>query len=242
MSPKDAALTWEELPRLFPGFPEAGRWLPLLRDHLRLIEAAAPQTRVTAVAPAEAVRRQYAESLEILRIAIEAGASVDRVVDVGSGGGFPGLVIACVLPGSPVDLVEPLPKRARLLTAMIAELGLANVRVHAVRAEVAGHGPLRDSSTLVTARAVAGLTELLEYTAPLAATGGLLALPKGSGLEGELTAGAPAFAVLSCAPVTAVAMRPVISETIRVLLVEKFAATARPYPRRVGMASKSPAE
>jgi hypothetical protein len=56
-------LAWDALPGLFPGFADPGRWLPLLRRHLELVEAAAGRVRVTAVARPDAIRRQYAESL-----------------------------------------------------------------------------------------------------------------------------------------------------------------------------------
>jgi 16S rRNA (guanine527-N7)-methyltransferase len=90
-------------------------------------------------------------------------------------------VIAAVEPDTPVTLVEPLKKRARLLDAMAQALGLANVKVEALRAEEAGRGPLRESGHLVTARAVAPLAELLEYTVPLARVEAHLVFARGAG-------------------------------------------------------------
>ena len=66
---------WDELPALFPDFEDPGRWLPLLRRHLVLVEEAAPHTRVTSVPAREAVRRHYAESLELLRVACSRARS-----------------------------------------------------------------------------------------------------------------------------------------------------------------------
>lgn len=233
-------MSWEDLPDLFPGLAEAGRWLPALRRHLEMVEAAASHTRVTSVAPADAIRRHYAESLEILRIALAAGSSLELVVDVGSGGGYPGLVFACVFPDVRVELVEPLKKRARLLVGLAEALGLGNVGVHPQRGEEAGRGPLRDAASLVTARAVSPLAELLEYTAPLAATAGLIVLPKGTALDDELAAAEPAFSALSVEVAATVAVRPEIAESIRVLIARKTGATDPRYPRRAGMAAKRP--
>jgi len=180
---------WDELPKLFSAFSEPGRWLPLLKRHHELLLAAAEHTRVSSVPAGQSIQRHYAESLEIWRIGVEGYGRVPAsVADVGSGGGFPGMVIACLEPDLPIVLIEPLQKRARLLEAMAQELVLGNVAVHAVRAEDSGHGPLRDRCELVTARAVAPLAELLEYTVPLAAPGGSIVLPKGSGLEREIEA------------------------------------------------------
>ena len=241
MSPKETrAMSWEDLPDLFPGFPDARRWLPALRGHLEMVEAAASHTRVTSVTPTEAIRRHYAESLEILRVALAAGSSLELVVDVGSGGGYPGLVFACVFPGARVELVEPLQKRARLLVAMAEALGLGTVRVHPQRGEEAGRGLLRDAASLVTARAVSPLAELLEYTAPLTATGGLIVLPKGTALDEELAAAEPAFSALSVELAATVAVRPEIAANMRVLIARKTAATDQRYPRRAGMAGKRP--
>jgi 16S rRNA (guanine527-N7)-methyltransferase len=232
-------LTWEGLPSLFPGFEEALRWLPLLERHAALVAEASARVRVTAVPGADAVQRHYAESLELLRIADEAGWA-GEICDVGSGGGYPGIVMAVMRPGTRVHLVEPLQKRARLLESMAAELGLENVRVYAARAEGAGRGPLRDHCGLVTARAVAELREVLEYTAPLARDGALIALPKGSALESELEAARRAMEELGVDGGTVVPMNSLVSDRIHAVLLRKHGATPPKYPRREGIPGKRP--
>lgn len=232
-------LQWEDLPAYFPRFPGPGRWLPLLQRHHSLLREAEPRVRVSAVPPEDVVRRQYAESLELWRLAL-AHAQPESVVDVGSGGGFPGLVVAAVAPATRVLLVEPLRKRAALLEALASALGLPNVTVDARRAEEAGRGEWRDCAGLVVARAVAGLPELLEYTAPFAAPGAVVALAKGSGLAAELVSAGPALEALSCELVAREAMRPEVSATPWVLVVRKLAPTAARYPRRPGIPARRP--
>ena len=229
-------LAWESLPDLFPDFPEPERWLALLRRYADLL-AEAP-VRTTTVTGEEMVARHYAESLEAYRLAGAPGEGV--VVDVGSGGGFPGLVIAAVAPGLAVHLVEARRKRADLLAEMAEALGLANVTAHGVRAEEAGRGALRDSAELVIARAVAPLPVLLEYTAPLAAPGGVIAAVKGSRGEAELAAAGPAMAALNCEQAGADAMRDEIAGRMRVFRFRKLGATPARYPRRPGMPTKRP--
>jgi len=234
-------MDWSELPELFPGFDSPGRWLPLLQRHQELLSAADIHTRVTSVTPEEAVQRHFAESLETWRIALETvGGSGGLVADVGSGGGFPGLVMACVAPGVRFELVEPLKKRARLLEAIAEELGLGNVGVHALRAEEAGRGPLRDRADLVTARAVAKLSELLEYTAPLCATGGQLVLPKGSAFEDELAGAGTAMRELRVRWRATAPMRGEISGAVRLAVFSKEAATPKGYPRQPGVPGRRP--
>jgi 16S rRNA (guanine527-N7)-methyltransferase len=236
---EDSPLDWDALPALFPGVAEPGRWLPLLQRQAALLEAAAPRVKVTTVSPAEAVRRHFAESLEILRI-IRAHEDAGPLCDVGSGGGFPGLVIAAAEPLLEVHLVEPLQKRARLLAEMTAALGLERVTVHAIRAEDAGRGVLRERFAVVTARAVAPLPELLEYVAPLGRTGALLALAKGTGIAVELPAAATAIHELALGQAEAVRMRLEVSETVSVLLLRKLGATPARYPRRAGVPGRKP--
>lgn len=232
-------MEWEALPGLFPDLPDAGRWLPLLERHAELVARHERGVRVTAVPAAEAVRRQYAESLEVARVALSF-AGEGPVADVGSGGGFPGMVLAAVFPGVEVHLIEPLQKRARLLQFMARDLDLGNVRVHALRAEEAGRGPLRDACTVVTARAVAELRELLEYTAPLAGEGGVVLLPKGSRLADEEDAARAALDVLACRVESRRAMAAVVSASLSIVLVRKVGPTPERYPRRPGMAAKRP--
>ena len=234
-------LAWSDLPDLFPAFAGAGRWLPLLERHAALIEAAAGRVRVTSVPREEVVARHYAESLEALRIVLAAMPAPPALVsDVGSGGGFPGAVVAAVLPETVVHLVEPLKKRARLLEELTAELGLANVTVHPLRAEEAGRGPLRDATDLVVARAVAALPVLVEYLAPLARSVGTVAAIKGSGAQTEVTEAAAALDALGCANPRIAPMRPAVSETMRVVLLDKLGATPERFPRRPGIPEKRP--
>jgi 16S rRNA (guanine527-N7)-methyltransferase len=235
----DDALAWEALPALFPALEAPGRWLALLRTHAALLEAAAPAVRTSAVEGQAAVRRQYAECLELLRIVRERQPG-GPWADVGSGGGFPGLVVAIAEPETAVVLVEPLQKRARLLAELAESLGLANVSVAAQRAEEAGRGSWRDACAVVSARAVAPLPELLEYTAPLAAAGGLLALPKGSGLAAERASAVPALEALGCEEEAAIAMRPEVSSYVTVWLGRKPSATDARYPRRAGVPARRP--
>lgn len=231
--------SWEALPDMFPGLVDSESWVPRLQAHAAFLASAAPRVKTTSVDPAEMIGRHYAESLELLRLLDAAGVG-PPLVDVGPGGGFPGLVIAAVRPDWPIMLVEPLKKRAKLLEDAAAEMGLRHAAVAALRAEEAGRSPLRETAAVVTARAVAPLPELLEYCAPLAAVGGLLAFPKGHGWQQELDSAAGAMKELGCSLEAEVEMRSAVSATPIVLLVRKTATTAERYPRRPGIPRKRP--
>lgn len=109
----------------------------------------------------------------------------ERVVDVGSGAGLPGLVLACVRPDLEVTLVEPMARRVEFLEECVQVLGLARVAVLRARAEEAAGAV---SATTVTARAVAPLVRLIPMAMPLLQPGGQLLALKGSGAQAELSA------------------------------------------------------
>ena len=118
----------------------------------------------------------------VLASAVPDGA---RIVDVGSGAGLPGIVLAAARPDLAVTLLEPMARRTAWLTEETGRLGLDNVTVLRGRAEeVRG----RQDFDVVTARAVGALRTLLPLTAPLARPGGQLLLMKGEGVDAELAA------------------------------------------------------
>lgn len=107
--------------------------------------------------------------------------SFDRAIDLGSGGGFPGIVLA-IATGKPFDLVEADKRKAAFLREA-ARITAAPVQVHAQRIEALALPP----APLITARALAPLTTLLAWSAPLLAPGGVCVFPKGRTAEDELT-------------------------------------------------------
>ena len=110
------------------------------------------------------------------------------LIDIGSGAGFPGLVIAAIRPDVQCTLIEPLGRRAHWLREEAHRLGLTNVEVRNERAEEAAGHVIAD---FVTARAVSALKTLVPLAAPLLKQGGQLVLMKGQKVEGEVRAAAP---------------------------------------------------
>ena len=106
-----------------------------------------------------------------------------HIVDVGSGAGLPGIVVAVMLPESQVSLVEPMERRCAWLQEVIQELGLANAQVRRGRSEEFKGEILADA---VTARAVAAMDKLARWTLPLLRPGGKLVAMKGQRAAAEL--------------------------------------------------------
>lgn len=111
-----------------------------------------------------------------------------RVIDVGTGAGLPGLVLAIVRPDLELWLIEPMLRRTRWLTSTVAELGLGNVTVHRGRAQDF-RGRLQ--APVVTARAVARLGELASWCLPLVEPQGRMLAFKGESAQAELTEDGP---------------------------------------------------
>jgi 16S rRNA (guanine527-N7)-methyltransferase len=146
------------------------------------------QTTTNLVAPstlAEIWTRHIADSAQLLTIVPDA-----RVwVDLGAGGGFPGLVVACAMadhPGAKIDLVESNQKKSAFLREAARILSVPAI-VHTRRIEDFVSAPLQ-SFDVVTARALAPLDRLMDYAGPLLKNGTIGLFPKGQDAEAELTA------------------------------------------------------
>lgn len=171
-----------------------------------------------------------------------AQSSPYAMVDVGSGGGFPGVPLKILLSHARLTLVESVAKKAAFLRHLVQVLGLEGVEVLAMRAEEAGRDPLhREAYDLALARAVAPLPVLVEYTLPMLHLGGRLIAHKGREAAEEVAAARAACAILG-GEVREV--RPVILPGMQgprhLVVVEKVRPTPERYPRRPGMPHKRP--
>jgi len=190
--------------------------------------------------PEEAVDRDALDALAPLRAA-GLMDSVRTLIDVGSGAGVPGIVLAIALPNVRVTLLDATQKRVGFLMEVVGKLGLSAVALHA-RAEDAARDPaLRDAFDCATARAVAPLNLLAELALPFVRPGGFLAAYKGPALEDELPAAKRALHLLGGKA------RPPLPLSIpgrdwdhRLLIVDKLGKTPAAYPRKAGEPERKP--
>lgn len=166
-----------------------------LAGHVRLLLAWNEAMNLTALTDPEGIAvRHLADSLSALPL-IRVGPH-DSLIDLGSGGGFPGLPLAITLPATHVTLVDSTAKKARFLETVVAALGLGDrVRIRATRAEALA-GPAGPRADVVTARAVGSLADLVEVGLPLLGPGGRLIAWKRGDLGAELAAAGRAAAAL----------------------------------------------
>jgi 16S rRNA (guanine527-N7)-methyltransferase len=171
---------------------------------------------------------------------LNAGEAL-RLVDVGSGGGMPGLPLKIAFPALRVTLVESVNKKADFLRQTIAELGLSDVSIVALRAELAARNPKhRDAYEWATARALGRLAVVVELCAPFLAPGGLLVAQRSGDLDAELVHAAPAFKALHLWTRTPTYLDMPSLPGHGLVVGEKYAPTPAAYPRRPGMPRKRP--
>ena len=166
-----------------------------------------------------------------------------RIIDIGTGGGFPGLAVAIALPGARVTLVDSVQRKLDAVAAMAAELGLADrVQVRGERVEHTGRqSDCRGRFQLAMARAVAAAPVVAEYLVPLLAPGGQALLYRGQWSTGDQQELERALKLLQ-ARITGLEQRdlPAGRGLRTVLSVEPTAACPAAYPRAIGVPSKLP--
>lgn len=187
----------------------------------------------------EELQRHIEDSLKLLDFVTLLPGT--KLVDIGSGAGFPGLILAMARPEVDVTLVESDQKKSQFLNLAREELGLNRVHVVCRRVEEVGHDPAcRESFDFCTSRAVAAMNIMLEYGLPLIKVNGRLLLWKGRNYKSELEEAQNALLTLG-GTVEDIVHYTLMEKLDRVIIsLTKTSSTPQKYPRRVGVPSKRP--
>lgn len=203
-----------------------------------LLEWNAKMNLTAITKPEEIVTKHFVDSLTILRcVELEQGA---RVIDVGTGAGFPGVVLKLARPDIRLTLLDSLRKRVDFLRTLCAELEQDNVFLHS-RAEDAGRlAEHREVYSLATARAVAQISVLCEYCLPFVKLGGVFAAMKGANVDEELSAAGQAIKKLG-GKVDAVKPFSLADGSGRsIVCVKKISHISSKFPRSHDKMTKNP--
>jgi 16S rRNA (guanine527-N7)-methyltransferase len=215
--------------------PEQQRALRTVLD--LLAEERASVSSVTE--PDRAWRVHVEDSLTGLEVPELAEAG--RIADIGSGAGFPGLVLAVALPDSHVDLIESVGRKCEFIQRAIDVAGIANATVLNARSEQIAAGEHRESYDAVTARAVGRLSTLAELASPLLRENGVLVAWKGKRDPDEEAQLERAADQLAMHPERILDVADRAGSKHRHLhVIRKLAPTPDALPRRPGIAKKRP--
>jgi 16S rRNA (guanine527-N7)-methyltransferase len=197
----------------------------------QLLEEWNARMNLTRVPSEEVVPLHFLDSLLVCRaVDLQPG---DRLIDVGSGAGFPGLPLKIAFPSISVTLLDSTRKRLAFLEAVIQDLGLTAANTLHSRAEDAGRDPRhRDHYDVVTARAVARLGKLAEWLLPFVKPGGAAVALKSAGADEEIDETVGALVKLGSKLESVVALRIPQTDIERKLVVlRKEKPTPARYPR-----------
>ena len=196
---------------------------------------------LTAIHEPQQIRiKHFLDSLSCLPVMREG--TLNRVIDIGTGAGFPGIPLKIACPNIQLTLVESIGKKASFCQHMIERLELQDVVIVQERVETLGlqlnH---RQQYDWAVARAVAVMPVLAEYLLPLLRVGGAMLAMKGESAPSESQTSERAIRILGghlrrLVPVTL----PGVAEERYLVIVDKIAATPEGYPRRVGVPAKKP--
>ncbi len=196
---------------------------------------------LTAIRDAEGIRtRHFLDSLSCLLAFRDSQPG--RLIDIGTGAGFPGLPIKIVLPHIRLVLVDSVGKKADFCRHIVQELALEQVDVIQSRAEDVGQSSShREQYDCALARAVANLPVLVEYLLPLVRVGGMAIAQKGTSGPAETQQAETGIRMLGgqIRSIKEVCL-PGIAEERYLVVLDKVAATPPRYPRRAGIPAKTP--
>ena len=196
---------------------------------------------LTAIRDQESIRtKHFLDSLSCVQ-AWQARPP-NRLVDVGTGAGFPGIPLKIIYPGMKITLVESVGKKAMFCQHIVRVLGLENVEVIQARAEDLGQkAEHREKYDWAVARAVAQMNVLVEYLLPFVKIGGIVLAQKGESAPAEVQEAEKAMKLLGgkvkhLLPVNL----PGVADDRYLVLIDKVAATPPKYPRKAGLLAKQP--
>ena len=188
----------------------------------------------------EFVLKHFVDSLSLVKTGIDISGK--KIIDVGTGAGFPGIPLKIVYPDTDIVLMDSLNKRLVFLNEVIAELGLNKICTVHGRAEELGVNPsYREQFDFCVSRAVARLATLCEYCIPFVKKGGCFISYKSGNVEEELTEAKKAIKLLGGESKDTVMFNLAGEEIGRsFVIIKKVDNTPKKYPRQAGKPSKEP--
>ncbi len=213
------------------------------QDYYRELTSWNRRMNLTAIVECqEAQTKHFLDSLTTSLVLSDRIRECGRVLDIGSGGGFPGVPLKVVFPGIHLALMDSVGKKTTFLTHLVTFLGLTDVEVYTGRAEDLALDPkLRESFDVVVSRGIASMRILMELTLPYCRVGGMVVTLKKGEIASEVVSSLHAMEVLGGRIRES---RGVDIEGLRdwrvLVVVDKVKHTPAKFPRRPGLPRKHP--
>jgi 16S rRNA (guanine527-N7)-methyltransferase len=188
----------------------------------------------------EIIKKHFIDSIKVFKV--DKVEKAERILDVGTGGGFPGVPMKIVNDKSKIVLLDSLNKRIKFLNEVIKELSLKNIdAIHGRAEDYAKQKEYREKFDVVVSRAVANMTVLCEFCIPYVKLGGYFVAMKGPSIEAELNEAKKAITVLG-GKIENVANVNIEGSDLNhnLVVIKKIKHTPNKYPRKAGMVTKSP--
>ena len=200
------------------------------------------RVNLTAITEWEAVQtRHFLDSLTAAQALPAEMLQSASFIDVGSGGGFPGIPLNLAFPGMRGTLMDSTAKKTAFLTRACEALELQDILVRTDRAEtLAHHDGYREKFDIALARAVAEVATLAELTLPFVRVGGTVIMHKKADIAAELERGQGAIETLGGSVREVLPVKLAGLQDRALVVLEKLRPTPERYPRRPGMPSKRP--
>ena len=224
-----------------PGVEHSDRKQEQLMGYMEEILRRNESVNLTAITDRrEFIQKHYADSL--LCAELDEFRPAGTVIDVGTGGGFPGVPLAIAFPEKQFTLIDSLNKRIKIVNELCEKLGIANVTaIHGRAEELARKKELRETFDLCVSRAVANMSTLAEYCLPFVKTGGSFIAYKGPDCDDEVRQAQRAIELLGGRLTGDV--RPGGEDMPfdhRLIIIQKEKNTPSKFPRKAGRPTKEP--
>lgn len=225
------------------GIQLSDRQLDQFRSYYQLLVEWNEKMNLTGITEIEAVYEKHFFDSVSLAFYIDL-LPIGRMIDVGSGAGFPSIPLKICFPHLKVTIIDSLNKRVQFLNHVVQQLELTDVEcVHGRAEDIARLDKHRDQYDLATARAVARLSVLNEFCLPFVRAGGIFAAMKGADPQQEVEAAAISLKELQGKQRKIHHFKlPVEQSDRHIIVIDKLRATPRKYPRKAGTPLKQPLE